>query len=390
MTYPNPLAAAKDLRAEILAIRTETETGRRIPAGLAAKLGAAGFGRLLLPTGQPGHELDPATWFDVLEDLAGAEAAVAWVVWNSALPCVVGRRLAEDARAEVFADPTGMYANSSRPSGRAVRADGGFVLSGRWSLVSGCEIAAWLPLMALVWDPHAERPEKSSAGPAMRFCFVPADQIEIIDTWYTGGLRGSGSHDVTATDLFVADRFAVDPASQNQMRDRPTGRMPWAALLAAGHASIGLGIAHAVDQSFRAGVGSAASVDTGLADRRTHQGLQSSYADTIEATHAARSHLRLVTSRLWDAAVNEQAITSLNIAELFAAARHAAQAAKVATLALFDLAGTAALYESSPIERAVRDIQAVNQHIIVSTMVAEQVGRVRLGLEPTVPFFFTV
>lgn len=388
MTYPDPLLTARDLRSEILALRGATDSDRRVPEGLATHLGQAGFGRLLLPAEQPGHQLDPLAWLDVLEEFADAEAAVAWLAWNSALPCLVARHLTAEGRADVFADPAAMYANSTRPSGRAVRTDGGFMLSGRWSLVSGCELAAWMPLMALVWDPDSGRPEKTDAGPALRLCFLPSDQIEIIDTWHSGGLRGSGSHDVTVSDRFVPDHFVADLAAPNTMRDQPLGRMPWAALLAAGHASISLGIVRAVDRTFREEIAGAGSVDTGTTDKRTHPGLQATYADGVELVHAARSHLRSVTGRLWAQATAERAMTPLDIADLFAAARHAGQAAKVAAVQLFELAGTAALYESSPIERAMRDLQTVNQHVIVSTVVAEQVGRVRLGLDPTMPFFF--
>ncbi len=52
--------------------------------------------------------------------------------------------------------------------------------------------------------------------PLTRVVAARADQFEILDTWYTTGLAGSGSNDYTCTDLFVpADHtFSIGDAAQ--------------------------------------------------------------------------------------------------------------------------------------------------------------------------------
>jgi alkylation response protein AidB-like acyl-CoA dehydrogenase len=39
--------------------------------------------------------------------------------------------------------------------------------------------------------------------PETRTCFVKLSECEILDTWYTTGLRGTGSHDIAIRDVFV-------------------------------------------------------------------------------------------------------------------------------------------------------------------------------------------
>src|SRR5712672_3484403 len=102
----------------------------------------------------------------------------------------------------VHADPDVITANSTRASGQAQIVAGGYRVSGRWSLVSGCELSAWMILLCVVHEDGRPRLTPSGA-PEARFMLLPATACEIIDTWTVGGLRGTGSHDVAVHDEFV-------------------------------------------------------------------------------------------------------------------------------------------------------------------------------------------
>src|SRR5215468_4222263 len=113
------LSAARELLPLIRNSREETESGRRIAAPVVDALRRARLCRLALPTELGGLALAPRDALDVYQLLAGAEASVAWIVWNSALPCYLGRFLQPAARSEIFGNPDDFYASSTRPSGRA-------------------------------------------------------------------------------------------------------------------------------------------------------------------------------------------------------------------------------------------------------------------------------
>ena len=90
------------------------------------------------------------------------------------------------------------------PAGRAVPIDGGYRVSGRWPFASGCHNATWLACSAVVHD--GERPRLDADGlPVMRVVVFPRSETIIHDTWYAGGLRGTGSHDVEIRDLVVPE-----------------------------------------------------------------------------------------------------------------------------------------------------------------------------------------
>src|SRR5215475_7984802 len=178
---------------------------------------------MLLDTGAP-PPYTPDQWLHVLETLAGAEASVAWILWNNTLPCFWARFLDDAGRERIFGDARRLFAGSARPTGQAVPTAGGFRLSGRWSLVSGCELADYVYLMSLVHEGGVPR-MIAPGQPDLRVLLVPKGRYEILDTWHVGGLRGSGSHDVVVQDVFVSieDSFAPAPpvASHSPLAQLP-------------------------------------------------------------------------------------------------------------------------------------------------------------------------
>jgi alkylation response protein AidB-like acyl-CoA dehydrogenase len=239
----DPLAAAQALRGVVWAARMETEAARSLAPPVVEGLIATGLCRLAVPAGLGGYEAEPLVALRVYEELAAAEASVAWMAWNSQLPCLAGRHLADEVRAELFGDARLLFANSTRPSGRGVVADGGFRVSGRWSLVSGCQLADWIPVMCVIVD--GAEPRMAAPGvPETRMAYLPKGAYRIVDTWHVGGLRGTGSHDVVAEDVFVPAGRTFSFLDPNRL-DRPLYRMPFRATMAAGCAAICLGIARA-------------------------------------------------------------------------------------------------------------------------------------------------
>ena len=231
---------AESLIPMIRELRHTTENDRRIAEPSVRAIRKSDLCRMLLDTGaRPRYT--PEEWLRVLETLAGVEASVSWLVWNNTLPCFWARFLDDAGRAQVFGDPSRLFAGSTRPTGRAVITKGGFRLSGRWSLVSGCELADYLHLISLVHEDGA--PGMLSPGqPDLRVLFIPKGRYAILDTWHVGGLRGSGSHDVVVDDVLVPieDSFAPAPPAES---NSPLVQLPIIPMMVAGIGAQFLGMA---------------------------------------------------------------------------------------------------------------------------------------------------
>jgi len=107
------------------------------------------------------------------------------------------------------------------------------------------------------------------------------------------------------------------------------------------------------------------------------------------ATHrtqlaAARDHLHGAVTRLWNEA-DAGAVSAGFIAAVYAAAHLAMAQGRAAVAGAHSLAGASALYTSSPLERALRDMHAMAAHVIAQPHFMEDTGRVQLGMKPLNP-----
>ena len=81
----------------------------------------------------------------------------------------------------------------------------GYRISGRTSYGSGCEHATWLQCHAVPLENGAPKMGPSGVPESMLANF-PAIEAQIIDTWHTLGMCGTGSHDFALNDVFVPER----------------------------------------------------------------------------------------------------------------------------------------------------------------------------------------
>ena len=373
---------AERLSPLIRELRHTTENDRCIAEPIVQAIRGSDLCRMLLDTGAPAT-CTPDEWLSVLEILAGAEASVSWLVWNNALACCWSRFLDAAGRERIFGDSSRLFAGSTRPTGRAVTTEGGSRLSGRWSLVSGCELADYLHLMCVVYEDGAPR-MLAPGQPDVRVLFVPKGSYEILDTWHVGGLRGSGSHDVVVDDVLVPVEDSFSPAPPAAGNSQLV-QLPIVPVMVAGFGAQFLGMARAAIAATIEILRSKASVDPGTSVRE-RPGVLADIASHSAAVTAAGSHLHTSVRDLWDKAASHVP-TAEDRAALYGAGLHAAAIGRASVLAMHSAAGTTALYVDCPLERSLRDLQAMDRHIVAQPLWLEDAGRVVLGHEPINPLF---
>jgi alkylation response protein AidB-like acyl-CoA dehydrogenase len=362
--------AACLLRSRILAERDKIESSRRLPEPLARDLARAGFFRMSLPEAYGGLDLAPVQALLVLEELARADASVAWCVWNGNTHWVT-TRLAADVAHAIHTDPAVITANSTRASGHAEPVAGGYHVTGRWSLVSGCELGTWMVLLCRVPDGGT------------RFAICRSEDCQIIDTWTVGGLRGTGSHDVSVSDLFVPVEYTAaftDPLLPPEVKYR----LPPFSRVIPGLGVMALGIARTAIETF-------IEIAVGKTPERASQRLcnnhdaQTRLSRAESLVRAARLLLLDSVERQWTMLLDSGDVTMESRAGVRLAASHAVASATDAIDLLYRGAGATSLYTSCPLERAFRDVHAIAQHIGVHARVMETTGRVLFGLETDTP-----
>ena len=186
------LSAATALTPMIHACREDMEHERRLPLHLVDALKKAGVFRMTMPRDWGGAELDPLSQLRIIEALSAADASVGWCVMIGCDSGYFSGFLNQQVAREMYPDLDAVTGSALTLTGRAVRVEGGYRVSGRWPFSSGCQHSAWLVGGCLVYD--GEQPRLRLNGvPETRQCYLPAETVSILDTWYTTGCAAAAA-----------------------------------------------------------------------------------------------------------------------------------------------------------------------------------------------------
>lgn len=381
-TAPDMLAAAQSLQSTVRDFADETEAGRKCPPKLVDILHQHRMFDMVTPAAYGGLEVDIVTMVRVLEELSIADASTGWIVGIGNGTAILSGYVPETFARGIY-KPGVVTGGAQAPNGRAKPVEGGYRVSGRWPFGSGSTHCSWLVGGSFVVD-DSGAPVVKDGFPDWRTVIFPATDAEIIDTWHVSGLRGTGSRDIEVKDIFVPEELAVSLIATKPVVDGPLYRFPALGFLALTIAPIPLGIARrAIDE-----IVALATVKTpmGSMSKLRDRGMtQSEIARADSRLRSARAFFYEVTEELWDKAVAGDEITMHDRALLRAACAHAAlESAKVVDVA-YTLGGGTSLYETSQLQRCLRDAHAATQHVMLNPANYEVYGRIMLGLDPPSP-----
>ena len=385
------LAGAEAMLPEIRTLADDIDSARRLPDALAERLAGAGFFHLLTGREHGGLAADPVTAARVIETLSTASPSVGWVTMILATASFwTVRMVPEEVRREIFADVSpgeiqpAVIAGTLVPHGRAVRAEGGWRVSGQWPFGSGCHHATWLPTAAWLHDDSGPIPDDNGV-PQWRAFHVPASDCVILDTWHTSGLRGTGSHDYTMEDVFVADNY-VKRHSLLEEAILPDRRYVYPAFNVPMLSAVALGAA-------RGAVDALAELFGGKVDRRNQRPVAGAFDKQADLGLAealagsARAYLYDTTAQAWDLITAGKELPRELRAGMRLACTHAVMASVQAVDRAHLAAGASSIYVSSPLDRYFRDVHSVSAHAFVRQTTMADGGQLLLGMEPAFRVF---
>jgi len=354
----------------------EAERGRRLAAPAMDAMREVGLFRMLLPRSLAGMEVDPVTFARVIEAVARHDPAAAWALQAASFGDWWGSRFPQEGIEEIVGDnPDVLMAAAFAPPVTGVAVEGGYVVSGRRPLASTIADADWLLVTAVI-------------GQEARGVVVRAEEAGVVDTWHSLGMRGTDSNDVVLEDVFVPARrtFPLMPDFEpGPHYAGPLYRMSANAVIAGFWGPLTLAIAREAIEALRA----LAPTKMSLGSTRALRDRSVAHGRLGRAEGLVRSARALVYTTLeesWQRALSGASPTLEERAGDLLAGVNALSSAVEAVDLVYSLAGSSAIYERSPIERAFRDIQTIRHHGFVCESRFEAVGQVLLGVEPEFAF----
>ena len=375
------IANTRRLVPEIERRADEIASLRRLPGDLVAQLKAAGAFRMSMPKAWGGPEMTPREQYDVYEILGAADASVAWCVKIGSDSGYYAALLDDAAARTIYKDLDDVTAGQVPPNGTAARLEDPNRASGRWTFGSGSTHADVIIGGCLITENG--QPIMTPAGPLTRVIAAPASSFEVLDTWHSTGLAGSGSNDYRTTDLFVpaAHTFSLQERSH---RPEPLYRYP-GMFLASWH-GVALGLGRRAIDAAKAVVENKLSVfPPPPIPLRQRPHARVALAKAEMEWRAARAFTYDVIDQIWDEAQSGNDVSADSRIAMMQSLSFSFRTARQVTQAMYDLVGTTAVFSTkTPLDRLLRDAITMSQHLLLGDSFLEIVGGAILG-EPAPP-----
>ncbi len=248
-TEPTPegrraVEMAWELVPQIRAATEEIEANKRLPDHIVKGIGDTGLWQAIGSDEVGGGKIDYTSFFEGMEALAFGDGSAGWSLLTSSAAWSLSAFMNEKGAKEVFESPYMVTAGSPGPTGRGIKVDGGYRVTGEWAWASNYQHSTRPIGGFMVWDEETDAPQIGENGmPVMWSCFFRREDTEAVEgSWNTTGLAGTFSGRYRATDAFVPDDwtfriFGAEPQLHNNYPVR-----------LGGHSIVAVGMArHAIE-----------------------------------------------------------------------------------------------------------------------------------------------
>lgn len=376
------LAKARALLPNIRARAARTEADRRVPDETIKELRDSGLFGVTKPKVFGGSELGFASLMEVSACIASACGSTGWVFGVLAGHSWLLNLFPIEAQNDVFSTVESLSATVFRLNGKTVAVEGGYQLSGgEGRFCSGIDHAEWVIVGNAV---HG-----IDGPPEPRFFLIPRSQIDVVDDWFTAGMRGTGSRTIRIANAFIPAHRSValkdmlsGTAPGARHHGAPIYRMPFQDVAPFSLVGAPIGMARGALQAFTDSLAErlATLSDEQVAEQSaTFERIANASAD-IDAAFA----LVLEDAVRIDHALDPAELTALDRARIARDWAYAAQKCRYAASRIFEASGGSSLYDASDLQRVWRDVNSAAQHFAFTWDTAMTAyGRTALGLAPS-------
>ncbi len=378
MNYDSMMAAIEQLKPLLRERAPHTRELRQVPQESIDALQEMGFFLALQPKRYGGLEMTPQEFFKMQIALAEGCMSTAWASGIIAIHALQVAMMDDRAQKAVWGESIHTRVSSSyAPLGKVEVVDGGFKLSGRWGWSSGGDHCTWVLVGAIV------------PGEGYRTFLVPRGDYELVDTWHSMGLEGTGSNDIVIEDCFVPDYMTHKQsdgfAGTNPglaVNDAPLYKLPWAQSFIRVVSTPAIGACKATVNLYKHAVLNKASGDpTKLAG-------DTQVVERIAAALNGIDEMEALLFRNFDRMMaqveaGEEIPLQDRILYRYQASLVISKSIGIVD-SLFEVAGGHSVFTNSEIQQRFRDVHTARAHVANNpTSFARNLGGVALGMENT-------
>ncbi len=359
-----------------------TEAARRVGEENIEALRATGAFKIMVPRRFGGLETDIRTKIEVAREVAKGCGSSAWVTSLMNVCSFFTGLASAETQEEIWgANPDARIAGVFNASSTSQKVEGGYLVNGRWPWSSGCLHADWAMLGIPVVDADGNKVEEALA-------FMPMSDLTIEETWFTAGMRGSGSNTTVAENVFVPEHRLISipgvlaGETRTPYKDEALYRasfVPVAALILAGP-QLGLcsrALEYVLEMAPKRRI--AYTFYTRQTDSPSFQLNMAKAATLVDTAHLFAYR---AADLIDEAASNARHLTYLERARIRMDVGHTVTMAREAIDVLMSSHGASSFADFNPLQRIWRDCETASRHAVVGPDIAAEVyGRALVGIE---------
>lgn len=375
------LARLRELLPQIAASSRQAEQDRRLSGEVVEALRNSGLFGLVMPKSLGGSELGFRDMVRVTAEIGENCGSAAWIYGVLAGHSWLINLFPEKAQHEIMDDPRTLLGTVFRLGGEVVPEGDGYRLTGgNGRFCSGIDFATWVIIGNAVTYPNG------TVEP--RFFVIPKSDIEVIDDWFTMGMRATGSRSIKIDSAFIPGHRSVKLSDMiggttegATLHSSAKYRMSFSELSPFSIVGAPLGIAKGLVRRFADDVG-ARLKGADAAEIGENAATFQRIAEAAAAIDAAMA-LVLADADMIDRASDPAEITPLQRIAIPRNWAYAVQTARRAANLVFEASGGSAIYDGSAIQQAFRDLNGAAQHFAFTWDTAMiNFGRMDCGFEP--------
>ncbi len=355
----------------------EIEEARRLPADVVRQLVQAGMFRMNMPESWGGPELTSMEQVRIIEEVSRGDASAGWCVMIGCDSGIYSGYLEDEVARDLYPHLDMIQAGWVYPVGRAEEIDGGaYRVSGNWMFCSGCTHADMIAAGCTVYR-NGEPVLNARGTPEWRLVIAPASHWQIKDTWYTTGLRGTGSNDYTT----LSDHLIVPREHSFSFFEPKREGVLWrrADTLLRKMSGIPLGMARQRIEDVRAMMEAKVDPLNGKPYRNLAR-IKSAIAEAEMILERARTYVYAALESEWETLSRGEELSTRQRADLWLSRLSVFQSAREVVRILYDIVGGSAIYAmKGPMDRAVRDAETMCQHMVGQRKGLEDIGALLLN-----------
>jgi len=315
---------------------------------------------LLVPKALGGAEMDLPQFAYFVEELAMVDGSFAWNVNLGAGANMFSGFMEPDLALKLFRNERTCVAGSGAVSGTALKHNDGYIINGSWKYASGSAHANLISLNAILEDDREER---------YASFLVPADEVQILDTWNVFGMKATSSCDFIVQDVWVPEKYLFDLQTASPTTATSLYRFPFMLLAEINMLVMATGLAIRFLELSK-DLATKKILKYNKQETKSYLIDHPDYASSLKKVESLFKEKRKITfdllDKIWQE-IDAEIIVSDNLSSDFSnSVAETADASRQLVDTLYPYAGMNVVFEGSEISRVYRDFKVASQHGILS------------------------